>query len=191
MTDRTTDSKLDRLLLDRWSPRAFDGSTIADDDLNAILDAGRWAPSSYNYQPWRFLYARRDDTNWQGFLDALIPFNQSWAKDASVLVYMVSETTMGSPDKPNLTHSFDTGAAWAMMAVQARLMGYYTHGMVGIDFEKARAVLALPDHIHLDAAFVIGRMGDPATLPDALREREVPSDRKPMEEVAFNGPFVR
>lgn len=190
-TERQTDTALDSQFLHRWSPRAFDRSAIPDNDLATILDAGRWAPSSYNYQPWRFLYARRDDANWARFLDLLIPFNQSWAKDASVLVYLVSETTMGAPDKPNATHSFDTGAAWAMMAMQARHLGYHTHGMVGIDFDRAPQELGLPDGFVLDAAFVIGTMGDIAQLPEDLREREVPSDRKPMSDVAFAGSFVR
>lgn len=190
-TDRQTHTALDSLFLHRWSPRAFDGSEVPDADLMTILDAGRWAPSSYNYQPWRFLYAKRGDPNWQSFVDLLVPFNQSWAKDASVLIYMVSETTMGSPDKPNLTHSFDTGAAWAMMALQARMLGYITHGMVGIDFDRVPDVLGLPDGFRLDAAFVIGKPGDPAGLPDALREREAPSDRKPLSDVAVAGPMGR
>lgn len=188
-TGRSTDTALDDLFLHRWSPRAFDRSDIPDADLMTIFDAGRWAPSSYNYQPWRFLYARRGDAHWQSFVDLLVPFNQSWAKDASVLVYLVSETTMGSPDKPNHTHSFDTGSAWAMMALQARKLGYYTHGMVGIDFDRAPEVLGLPDGIVLDAAFVIGKGGDPAELPEGLREREVPSDRKPLSETAIAGPL--
>lgn len=190
-TDRQTDTALDGLFLHRWSPRAFDRSAIPDADLMTIFDAGRWAPSSYNYQPWRFLYAKRDDANWQAFVDLLVPFNQSWAKDASVLVYLVSETTMGSPDKPNLTHSFDTGSAWAMMALQARMLGYITHGMVGIDFDRVPEVLGLPDGFTLDAAFVIGKPGDPAELPEGLREREVPSDRKPLSDIAIAGPLAK
>lgn len=189
VTDRKTDTALDSLFLHRWSPRAFDRSEISDADLMTILDAGRWAPSAYNYQPWRFLYAKRDDANWTQFLDVLVPFNQGWAKDASVLVYLVSETTMGAPHKPSHTHSFDTGAAWAMMALQARMLGYITHGMSGIDFERAPGALGLPDGYRLDAAFVIGRHGDAAQLPDGLGEGEVPSDRKPLSEVAIAGPF--
>ncbi len=190
-TDRQTDTALDSMFLHRWSPRAFDRSDIPDADLMTIFDAGRWAPSSYNYQPWRFLYAKRDDANWQAFVELLVPFNQSWAKDASVLVYMVSETTMGSPDKPNLTHSFDAGAAWAMMALQARMLGYITHGMVGIDFDRVSDVLGLSEGFKLDAAFAIGKQGDPAELPEGLRAREVPSDRKPMSEVAIAGPMTK
>lgn len=188
-TDRQTDTALDSLFLHRWSPRAFDRSEMPEADLMTIFDAGRWAPSAYNYQPWRFLYARRGDANWQRFLDVLVPFNQSWAKDASALVYLVSEKTMGAPDKPNHTHSFDTGAAWGMMALQARMLGYITHGMSGIDFERASRDLGVPEGCRLDAAFVIGKQGDISELPDNLRDREVPSDRKPLSEVVVAGPF--
>lgn len=189
MTNRQTDTALDRQFLDRWSPRAYDGSAIPDADLRTILDAARWAPSAYNYQPWRLLYATRDGADWARFLDILIPFNQSWAKDAGVLIYIVSETTMGSPDKPSHSHSFDAGAAWAQLALQSHLSGYHAHGMVGFDQEKARTELGVPDGFRFEAAIAIGKIGDPATLPDGLREREVPSDRKPLDEVAYPGNF--
>ena len=188
-TNRQTDTALDRQFLDRWSPRAFDGSTIPDADLATILDAARWAPSAYNYQPWRLLYAKRESADWARFLDILIPFNQSWAKDAGVLIIFVSEETMGSPDKPNHSHSFDTGAAWAGVASQAHLLGYHTHGMSGIDLAKARTELGVPDGFRVEAAVAIGRIGDPATLPEGLREREVPSDRKPLDQIAYPGNF--
>lgn len=189
-TDRQTDTALDPLFLHRWSPRAYDGSPIPAADLRTIFDAGRWAPSAYNYQPWRFLYASRDDAaNWQRFLDILIPFNQSWAKDAGVLIFIISETTMGSPEKPSHSHSFDAGAAWAGIALQAHLLGYHAHGMVGFDQDKARTDLAIPDGFRIEAAIAIGTIGDPANLPDSLREREVPSDRKPLDELAYPGSF--
>ncbi|CAN5337429.1 nitroreductase family protein [soil metagenome] len=189
-TNRTTDTALAPLFLDRWSPRAYDGTAIPEADLRTILDAGRWAPSAYNYQPWRFLYATRDDaTNWQRFLDILIPFNQSWAKEASVLIIFVSETTMGAPDKPGHSHSFDAGAAWAQIGLQAHLLGYHAHGMTGIDLEKARTELGVPDGFRVEAAAAIGTRGDPAILPEGLRAREVPSDRKPLDEIAYPGNF--
>ena len=188
--NRETDTALDPLFLNRWSPRAFDGSVMAADDLRTILDAGRWAPSSFNYQPWRFLYATRDDAaNWARFLDLLIPFNAIWAKEASVLLFILSETTMGSPDKPSHSHSFDAGAAWSAVALQSTLIGYHAHGMVGIDMDKARTELSVPDGFRIEAAVAIGRMGDPASLPEKLQAREEPSNRKPLEEIAYSGNF--
>ncbi|WP_097092198.1 nitroreductase family protein [Novosphingobium sp. Chol11] len=189
-TDRQTDTALDPMFLHRWSPRAFDGSVMSAEDLRTILDAGRWAPSSFNYQPWRFLYTTRDDAaNWDRFLDLLIPFNAVWAKDASALLFILSEMTMGAPDKPSHSHSFDAGAAWAAIALQAHLLGYHAHGMVGIDMEKTRTELAIPDGFRIEAAVAIGRMGDPANLPEKLQAREQPSDRKPLEELAYPGNF--
>ena len=189
-TNRRTETALDPMFLHRWSPRAFDGSVMPVDDLRTILDAGRWAPSSFNYQPWRFLYATRTDAeNWSRFLDLLIPFNAIWAKDASVLLFILSETTMGAPDKPSHSHSFDAGAAWASIALQSHLLGYHAHGMVGIEMDKARVELCIPDGFRIEAAVAIGRLGDPANLPEKLQAREVPSDRKPLEEIACSGSF--
>ncbi len=188
MTDRTTDTQLDRLFLDRWSPRAYDGSTLSEADLRTLFDAARWAPSAYNYQPWRLLYAVRGDANWDRFLALLIPFNQSWAKDASVLIFFVSDTNMG--DKPNHSHSFDTGAAWQSLALQAHLLGLHAHGMSGVDFTAAQAELGVPENFRIEAAAVVGRQGDLANLPEGLQAREVPSDRKPIEQIAFAGNFV-
>lgn len=188
--NRETDTALNPLFLNRWSPRAFDGSVMPADDLRTILDAGRWAPSSFNYQPWRFLYATRDDAaNWARFLDLLIPFNAIWAKEASVLLFILSETTMGAPDKPSHSHSFDAGAAWSAIALQSTLMGYHAHGMVGIDMDKTRTELGVPDGFRIEAAVAIGRMGDPASLPEKLQAREEPSNRKPLEEIAYSGNF--
>lgn len=189
MTDRTTDTPVARIFLDRWSPRAYDASPMPEGDLRLILDAARWAASSYNYQPWRFLYAHRDDANWHRFLGLLVPFNQSWAKDASVLLYIISDKTMGAPDKPSHSHSFDAGAASAQLALQASIAGYFAHGMVGVDFPRAAAELGVPDGFRIEAAVAIGRRGDPANLPEGLRDRDVPSDRKPIEEIAFAGNF--
>ena len=191
MTSRQANPRIHPLIVDRWSPRAFDGSEIPSADLDVIFEAAGWAPSAFNYQPWRFLYARRGDANWERFLSILIPFNASWAKDTSILVFIVSEVTMGEGEKakPSHSHSFDAGAASALMALQATHMGYHAHGMMGIDLEKAYAELDVPEGFRVEAAVAIGRRGDPENLPEGLREREVPSGRKPVEEIAFAGPF--
>ena len=110
-TSRTTDTALDPMFLDRWSPRAYEPVDMPPADLATILDAARWAPSAFNYQPWRLLYALHGGADWDRFLEPLIAFNQGWAKNASVLLYILSETTMGAPDKPSHSHSFDAGAA--------------------------------------------------------------------------------
>jgi len=191
MTGRRSDHPVDPLFLARWSPRAFDRSEMPEADLLTIFEAARWAPSAFNAQPWRFLYARREGPDWALFLDLLIPWNQQWAESASVLVYVLSDrlTTSGSGEAPSHSHSFDAGAAWAYLALQAARLGYHAHGMSGVEFERAQGALAVPERFRIEAAVAIGRLGDPAALPEKLRAREVPSTRKPLDEIAFEGRF--
>ena len=107
-----------------------------------MFDAARWAPSAFNSQPWRFLYAHRGDAHWDRFLGLLVPFNQDWARHAAVLVYILSDrlpfTDKAGAPAPSLTHSFDAGAAWALLALQAWRLGYFAHGMSGIELDRAR-----------------------------------------------------
>ena len=191
---RVPEHPVDPLFLERWSPRAFDGSEVPDEDLRTMFEAARWAPSAFNSQPWHFLYARRGDANWDRFLSLLIPWNQGWAHTASVLVYIVSDTLPFTDKKtgapaPSTTHSYDAGAAWLSLALQATRMGYHAHGMSGIQYDLARAELGLPDRYHLNAACVIGRIGDLAQLDEKLAAREFPSDRKPQAAFVHAGNF--
>ena len=191
MSPRQPDHPVDPLFLERWSPRAFDGSDIPDEDLLTIFEAARWAPSAFNSQPWRFLYAKTGDPNWARFLSLLIPWNQGWAHSASVLIYILSDTLpfvdkAGEPATSH-THSFDSGAAWVCLALQATRMGYHAHGMSGVDFERARIELGVPERFRIEAAAVIGRIGDPAMLDEKLRAREVPSGRKSVAEFVHAG----
>lgn len=191
MTARTSHPRVSSLFVERWSPRSFDASEIPEDDLQAIFSAAGLAPSAFNIQPWKFLYARRGDANWERFLSLLIPFNQGWAKNAGVLVFIVSDTLsrQGEKVRPLYSHSFDAGAAWAQLALQATALGYHAHGMTGIEFDRAREELGIPDDFRLEAAVAIGRQAPADRLPEELREREVPSGRKPLEEVAIAGSF--
>ena len=193
-TPRTVTRPVDPLFLDRWSPRAFDATALPQADLDTMLDAARWAPSAFNYQPWRFLYAHRDDADWTRFLDLLLPFNQGWVQHAGALLFVLSDTLSSAPGsdeaKPSHSHSFDAGAAWALLALQATRLGYHTHAMTGVDFDRARTELAVPERFRIEAAVAIGRMGDKSVLPEALQSREVPSDRKPVESIARQGNFV-
>lgn len=191
---RAVTRPVDPLFLDRWSPRAFDASPLPQADLDTLLDAARWAPSAFNYQPWRFLYAHRDSADWARFLGVLVPFNQSWVQHASVLTFILSDSLSSAPGsqdaKPSHSHSFDAGAAWALLALQATRMGYHTHAMTGVDFDAARRELAVPDRFRIEAAIAIGRMGDKATLPEGLQDKEAPSGRNPIDSFAFAGNFV-
>jgi nitroreductase len=191
MSPRHADHPIDPWFLERWSPRAFDMSEIPLADLETIFEAARWAPSAFNSQPWHFLYARRGDADWARFLDLLIPWNQSWAHSASVLIYICSDRFMQtkSGEQESHTHSFDAGAAWACLALQATRMGYHAHGMSGVDFDRVRTELNVPDRYRVEAACVIGRIGDPAILDERMRAREFPNDRKPQSAFVHAGNF--
>lgn len=193
METRHADHPIDPLFLERWSPRAFDGSDMPDEDVASLFEAARWAPSAFNSQPWRFLYAKRGTADWDRFLSLLIPWNRGWAHSASVLIYILSDSTPSTNKEgvpqPSHSHSFDAGAAWACLALQASRMGYHAHGMSGIQYELARAELAISERFRLEAACVVGRIGDPAILDEKMRAREFPSGRKAQTEFVQAGSF--
>lgn len=188
---RNADHPVEPLFVNRWSPRAFDASEMPEADLNTILEAARWAPSAYNVQPWRFVYSRRGDDSWPEFPNLLDEFNRSWADKASALVIVLSDTLMPEEfgGKASGFNSFDTGAAWAQLALQASAMGYVTHAMGGILPDRIRIALTVPDRFKIEVAVAIGRQADSATLPEGMRGREVPSQRRPLSETAFKGQF--
>ena len=190
---RTADHAIDPLFLERWSPRAFDGSSLSDEEVMTLFEAARWAPSSYNSQPARFLYAKRDTAQWPTFLGLLNPFNQSWAERAGLLTVCVSNSLMLPPGAekpvPSHSHSFDAGAAWMSLALQAARMGLQAHGMVGFDMDRAFAELNVPQGYRVEAAIAVGRPGDKSILPEALQARETPNGRDPLSKTAIAGGF--
>ncbi len=190
---RTADHPIDPLFLDRWSPRAFTGEAVPAAELATLFEAARWAPSSYNSQPWRFLYARRDTKHWDLFLGLLNDFNRSWAKQAGALVVIVSKQTMRPPgaekDIPSHSHSFDAGAAWANLALQATRSGWQAHAMVGFDIPRATIELKVPEGYRVEAAVAIGRQGPSSLLPEGMAAREKPSPREPLASIALEGGF--
>ena len=186
---RKADYPIDSVFLDRWSPRAMSGEPITEEELFTLFEAARWAPSSFNNQPWRILYARRDTGHWQLFFDLLVEFNQTWAKNAAALVLFISKTTFDHNGEPAATHSFDTGAAWENLALQATLKGLVVHGMQGFDYDKARTTLNIPDGFNVEAMAVIGKPGRKEDLPERMQERETPNDRRKLDGTAFEGPY--
>jgi nitroreductase len=184
--NRVPDHPIDRLFLNRFSPRALTGEEMPLETLMTLFEAARWAPSNGNGQPWRFLYARRGTPAWDVFFGLLTPGNQVWAIRASVLVLVASRTVRDN-GKPNRTHSFDTGSAWMSLALQARLMGLVAHGMDGYDKAEAVRALRIPDDCVPDAMIAIGYYGNPELLPEEKRAGETPSQRKPLTEWVFEG----
>lgn len=190
---RQAEHPVEPIFLDRWSPRAFTGEEIAQAELNSLFEAARWAPSSYNSQPWRFLYARRGTAAFETFLGLLNPFNQQWAKNAAVLIIALSAESFVRPGSAEViasrSHSFDTGAAWANLALQAGKLGWHAHGIGGFDPEKARTELKVPDGYTVEIAIAVGRQGDKTLLPESFHGGETPSSRRPIGETAFEGAF--
>lgn len=192
-TSRTSDYPIDPMFLERWSPRAFTGEPIPEQELFTVLEAARWAPSAFNSQPWRFIYARRETEPWSRIFDLLVDFNKSWVSSAAAIVIVVSKTSHRSAgsekDTPLYSHSFDAGAAWMCLALQAAKSGWVAHAMSGFDAQRAASDLGIPADCRVEAAIAIGRQGDAASLPEKLRGREHPSQRLPLPDLLFEGRF--
>lgn len=187
---RTADHPIETLFLKRWSPRSFSDKPLSEADLNRLFEAARWAPSTYNEQEWRFLYARRGSPHWTTFLNILAEANQVWCKAAAALVVVTSKKTFTRTGKPNPVHTFDSGLASMNLMLQAAAMGAFAHGMAGFDRDKARADLKIPEDYSVEAMIALGWPGDPDSLPAELAQREVPTDRKKIIEIAREGPFT-
>ncbi len=192
-SSRKADHSIHEQFTQRWSPRAFTDATIDKATLLSFFEAARWTPSAYNAQPWRFLFALRGTPEFDRYLSLLVEFNQGWAKHAAALVVIVSKTTFAAPgtteEKPAPTHAFDTGAAWGHLALQAHLSGWHTHGMSGLDFERARTELKIPEGYQVQAMVAIGKIGDKSSLVDYLQAKEVPSQREPLSKLVAEGDF--
>jgi nitroreductase len=186
---RKAGHSIEKLFLDRWSPRAMSGEEISEAELMVLFEAARWAPSSYNNQPWRILYARRGAPQWQTFFDLMVPQNQAWTKNAAALLVFISKTTFDFNGKPSITHTFDCGAAWENLALQGWLKGYVVHGMQGFDYDKAKTALNIPEGFRVEAMAAIGRPGKKEELSPENQKRESPSERKKLSEIVCEGKF--
>ena len=190
LTVRTADHPIEELFLKRWSPRALSGKSVSEADLHRLFEAARWAPSSYNEQEWRYLYAHRGTPLWETFMNILMEANQVWCKDAGVLIVVLSKKTFTMNGKVNPVHSFDAGLSAMALLLQTAAMGLVGHGMAGFDRDKARTDLKIPDDFAVEAMIAIGHHGDPEKLPEAMRSGEVPSGRKKLSEIAREGHFA-
>ncbi len=188
-TNRTADHSIEPLILSRWSPRAMSGETITNEEMLRLFEAARWAPSTYNEQEWRFLYARRESAPWPAFFDLLVEGNRAWCHRAALLAVILAHKTFARNGKPNPVHLFDCGNAFENLALQGAAMNLVVHAMQGFDYERARTSLAVPDDYAVVAMFTVGRPGNPAELPEKLRGAEIPSGRKPVEKIICEGKF--
>jgi len=184
-SDRNPEPITDKLFSERWSPRAFQKVDIPTVALEAIFDATRWSPSCFNEQPWQFITtANNPDGRFDQFLGLLAEANQSWAKDASVLGFIIASKTFARNDNPNATASFDCGAAWMAMTLQARMFGLFTHGMAGIKYDEVYEALNIDSASHqVICGFALGVLAAPDKLPESFREKEKPSPRKTLSDI--------
>ena len=182
---RASEYPIHPVFLNRWSSRAYDERKVSEQDLFSVLEAAHWAPSAFNDQPWRFIFARTEEqlTVFHSFLHE---FNLSWANKAPVLILVASKKLRDNGD-PNTAHPFDAGTAWGYLALQANLLGLVAHAMAGFSKDKARAALNIPDELELHAVISLGYLGDTNHLPEALRSRDVPSQRRLLHEVISEG----
>lgn len=190
MSKRKSSHKVSDIFVNRWSARAMSGE-VSEQELTSLFEAARWAPSSYNSQPWRFVYAKRNTPAWNTMFDLLVDFNKQWAKNAGALVVIISKNTFDHNGELSRTHSFDTGAAWQNLALQGSLDGLVIHGMSGFDYDKARKTLCIPDGYTIEAMAAIGKPGNIADLPEGMRNMEKPSDRNEIAHFVFEGTFKK
>lgn len=179
------------LILNRWSPRSMTGEELDDDDIMSLFEAARWAPSSYNNQPWRFIYAKRNTNHWNRLFNLLAEANKIWTKNAALLVVVISRKNFEYNEKPARTHQFDAGSAWENLALEASSKGIVAHGMQGFDYEKARVGLGIPADFEVMAMIAIGKRGAKENLPPELQEKEKLTDRKPLKDIIMEGIYRR
>jgi nitroreductase len=175
------------LFAKRWSPYGYADRPVSRDDLRSLFEAARWAPSSYNEQPWSYLVATRDEpAAFARVLSCLVPGNQEWAKAAPVLALGCTRLVFTRNGKPNDAALHDLGLAAGNLCLEATARGLYVHQMIGILPDKAREVFRIPEGVRPLTGLAIGYVADPTTLPEKFRERDLaPRTRKPLAEFVF------
>jgi nitroreductase len=186
-SERKPSYPINPLILNRWSPRSMSGEALDDDEIMSLFEAARWAPSSYNNQPWRFIYAKRNSEHWNRFFNLLMEANKVWAKNAAILVVVISRKNFEFNEKPSVTHQFDSGSAWENLALEASSRGIVAHGMQGFDYKKAGVDLRIPPNFEVMAMIAIGKKGPKDILPAELQEKEKLTNRKPLKEIIMEG----
>lgn len=180
---------IQELLRRRWSPRAFADRRVEPEKLLSVLEAARWAPSSYNEQPWAFLVATKENkAEYDRLLGCLVEFNQQWAQAAPVLMLSVAKLRFEKNQKENRHAFHDVGLAAENLVIQATELGLVVHQMAGIEVEKCRATYNIPEGWEPVAGIALGYPGEPDSLPEKLRQREkAPRRRKPLDKFVFTG----
>jgi len=175
-------------ILNRWSPRSFSDRAVSPADLAKVFEAARWAASSYNEQPWRYLVGFRNSLTYKKILSALMPFNQAWAGYAPVLILGVAKTRFSHNNSPNRVALYDLGAASSYLTLQAAALGLSTHQMAGFDEAVARQAFEIPEDYILGAVIALGYQGEPAALANEqmLAQEVAPRQRKQLKDFVFS-----
>lgn len=186
-----TDHPIHQFHVERWSPYAFDSRSVSENDLKSLFEAARWAPSSYNEQPWRYIVARKEDrAEFENLLSCLVEGNQVWAKHAAVLALGLTVQNFSKNNKDNRASEHDLGLADAAMNFEAVSRGLAVHMMIGIEPEKARQIYSIPAGVDSVVGIAIGYAGTPEQAPESVRNRDLsPRSRKPLGEIVFSGAF--
>ena len=182
------DHPVHALITKRWSPYSFDSRSVPDEDLRSLFEAARWAPSSYNEQPWNYIVAKKENPEeFQRLLSCLVEGNQVWAKAAPVLALGIAKLRFALNNQPNRAAIHDLGLAAGNLVVEATARGLSVHQMIGILPDKAREIYAIPEGYEPMTGIAIGYAGDPKALPEGLRERDLARrPRKPLKEFIFS-----
>ena len=184
----TVNHPIHELIAQRWSPYAFADKPVSQADLQSLFEAARWAPSSYNEQPWRYIVATTDDeAGFERLLACLVEENQVWAKNAPVLALGCTSLKFSLNGKPNAAAIHDLGIASATLTFEATARGLHVHQMIGIVPDKARSTYEIPDDVQPLMGLAIGYAASADMLPDKLRDRDLaPRTRKPLSEFVFS-----
>lgn len=182
-----TDYPLIDSIINRWSPVVFSNKPIVHEDLMTVLEAARWAPSSRNEQPWRFLYGFNGDDIFKKIYDTLMEGNRIWAKNAAVLIAVFAEKFYSHNQKPNKHYFYDTGAACAILQIQAISMGIYSHTMGGFSPKKLVEYFSIPENLDSATVIAMGYPGDPGSASKELAERDLTKrTRKDLHKIILN-----
>ncbi len=191
--ERKADYPIDKIFLDRWSPRSL-SPDMSEEELMTLFEAARWTPSSNNGQPWRFLYAKNGTEEWNVFYDLLGDFNKIWCKNAAYLIVLISrknfEPGEDGKENPDYLYSFGAGSALTSLLLQARMNDLVAHGMIGFDIDKTRAVLSISEGYHVNCMIAVGKQGEIETsIPERMQKSEKPNERKKVSDIVQEGKF--
>jgi len=175
---------------ERWSPRAFSDRPVETRHASSLLESARWSPSANNEQPWRFIIGFKGDATWEMLFETLVGWNKQWADRVPVLLLVIGKEQFSKNGKPNEWYAYDCGQAMAHITVEATNLGLFCHQMGGFTALKARDLFNIPEGFKPIAIMAIGYYGDPGTLPEELKEREMASrERNELKEFVFSGTF--